>query len=88
MNMTDQEHPLYTTREEALNAPGEVYEHYKGGIYRIHMRGVRDSEQHEERGVVYEHLWPHDHDFWFRLEKSFFANLDNGQPRFKLAKKA
>jgi len=86
-DMTSEEKPLFTTREEALQAPGEIYEHFKGGIYRLVQRGVRDSESHEERGVIYEHLWPHQHDFWFRLEKSFFENLDNGEPRFKLIKK-
>jgi len=85
--MTDQEHPLFATREEALAAPGEVYEHYKGGIYRIHMRGVLDCEQHTERGVIYEHLWPHDHEFWYRHEKDFFSTLPDGRPRFKLIKK-
>lgn len=29
------EHPLYRTREEALAAPGEIYQHFKGGVYRL-----------------------------------------------------
>ena len=83
--MTDQEPPLLATREEALAASGEVYEHYKGGIYRLITRGARHSETLEV-GVVYEHLWPHDHGFWFRPEGIFFSNLPDGQPRFKLIK--
>ena len=29
------EHPPYPSEAEALAAPGEIYRHYKGGIYRI-----------------------------------------------------
>lgn len=81
-----QETPLFATEAEALAAEGEIYKHYKGGVYRLVRRGVLDCEILEP-GVLYEHLWPHNHDFWYRSEKDFFSMLDNGNPRFKLVKK-
>lgn len=80
------EHPLFASKEEALIAPGEIYQHYKGGVYRLVQRGVRHSET-GEIGVLYEHLWPHDHGFWFRPEELFFGTLENGEPRLKLIKR-
>ena len=80
------ERPLFATEEEALSAEGEIYKHYKGGVYRLLKRGVRHSETLEV-GVLYEHLWPHDHGFWFRPEELFFGQLPDGSPRFKLVKK-
>ena len=77
--------PLYDTKEKALAAPGEIYQHYKGGVYRLVQRGVRHSET-LETGVLYEHLWPHNHGFWFRPEGIFFGTLESGEPRFKLVK--
>ena len=38
------EKPLIATEEEALAALGEIYKHYKGGVYRLVQRGVRHSE--------------------------------------------
>ena len=73
------------TREQALSAPGKIYEHYKGGIYREVMRGVRHTER-DEMGVVYEHLWPHEHKSFFRPQEMFDAFLPDGKPRFKLIK--
>jgi hypothetical protein len=78
--------PLHGSRADALSAEGEMYEHYKGGIYRLVLRGVRHSET-GETGVVYEHLWPHEHGFWFRPEDLFFGTLPDGSPRFKLIKR-
>jgi hypothetical protein len=76
------ETPLFDTKEKALAAEGEIYQHYKGGVYRLVQRGVRHSETLEV-GVLYEHLWPKTHKYWFRPEEIFFGNLENGQPRFK-----
>jgi hypothetical protein len=84
--MTD-EHPLYPTKEAACAAPGEIFQHYKGGVYRLVRRDVKHSETLEV-GVVYEHLWPHEHGYWFRPESLFFGKLSNGEPRFRLIKKA
>ena len=81
------EKPLYATEAEALAADGEIYKHYKGGVYRLLKRGVRHSET-LEIGVLYEHLWPHEHGFWFRPEELFFGTLPNGEPRFRLIKEA
>lgn len=80
--MTADERPRYPTEAQALAAEGEIYRHFKGGIYRLVQRGVRHSET-GEIGVVYEHLWPHDHGFWFRPEASFFGVNDAGEPRFE-----
>ncbi len=80
------EKPLFDTEEEALRAEGEIYKHYKGGVYRLIKRGVRHSETLEV-GVLYEHLWPHDHGLWFRPESLFFGTLESGEPRFRLIKK-
>jgi hypothetical protein len=79
------EAPLYASKEQALSAPGEIYQHYKGGVYRLVHKGVHHSET-LETGVVYEHLWPHTHGFWYRPESIFFGTLQNGEPRFKLVK--
>ncbi len=74
--------PLFATEAEALAAEGEVYKHYKGGVYRLVKKGILDCESIEP-GVLYEHLWPHRHDFWYRSEKDFFSTLESGEPRFK-----
>lgn len=79
--------PLFSTKDEALGASGEIYEHYKGGVYRLLQRDVKHSETLEV-GVLYEHLWPHEHGFWFRPESIFFGTLPSGEPRFKLVKRA
>jgi hypothetical protein len=79
------ETPLFATEAEALSAEGEIYKHYKGGVYRLLKRGVKHSETLEV-GVLYEHLWPHDHGYWFRPESLFFGTLANGEPRFGLVK--
>lgn len=76
------EHPLYPTKEAAYAAEGEIYQHYKGGVYRLLARDVQHSET-GEIGVLYEHLWPHNHGFWFRPQDMFFGNLPDGTPRFK-----
>lgn len=77
--------PLYGTKEQALAAPGEIYQHYKGGVYRLIQKGVQHSER-LEAGVFYEHLWPHAHGYWYRPESVFFGTLENGEPRFTLIK--
>lgn len=84
-NEMSMERSLYATEVEALAAEGEIYRHYKGGVYRLVKRGVRHSES-QETGVLYEHLWPHDHGFWFRPEELFFGIIPDGTPRFKLVK--
>ena len=76
---------LFKTEEGALSAPGEIYKHYKGGVYRLLARGVSHSET-GEIGVVYEHLWPHPHKYLYRPQEMFFGTLGNGDPRFKLIK--
>ncbi len=80
-----EEHPKYSTKEEACAADGEIYQHFKGGVYRLIQRGVRHSETLEV-GVLYEHLWPRDYGFWFRPEELFFGTLEDGTPRFTRVK--
>jgi hypothetical protein len=72
------------TESEALAMPGELYRHYKGGIYRVIARGARHSET-QETGTVYEHLWPHEPGIWFRPDTpaGFFDALPDGRPRFE-----
>ena len=84
--IADMDIPLFASEKEALDASGEIYRHYKGGIYRLIARSAKHSET-GEIGVVYEHLWPHDHGFWFRPQEMFFGNLPNGDPRFVHIKK-
>ncbi len=76
----------YESESAALSASGEIYKHYKGGVYRLVQRGVRHSETGEV-GVLYEHLWPHEHGFWFRPEALFFGSLPDGSLRFTLVKR-
>jgi hypothetical protein len=80
-----EEKPLHKTKNEALAAPGEIYQHYKGGVYRLVRRDVQHTET-GEIGVLYEHLWPHEHGFWFRPQKMFFGKNSAGEERFKLVK--
>jgi len=80
------EKPLFATKEEALAAPGEIYQHYKGSVYRLVEREVKHSET-LELGVVYEHLWPHDHGFWYRPQELLFGVNEKGEQRFTLVKK-
>lgn len=78
--------PLYTSREDAYAAEGEVYQHYKGGVYRLLDHRVVDSKT-GSLGVLYEHLFPHKHGYFFRPRSMFFQELPpeaGGGPRFKL----
>lgn len=78
--------PLYPTRDAALNAPGRVYLHFKGGVYRL-LTYVRAAEplpdverltetweggRPAEDLVIYEHLWPHGHQHYVRPAAEFF----------------
>jgi len=71
----------YSSREEALNQPGEIYTHYKGGVYRLLYRDVKHTETNEI-GVVYEHLYPHENRIFFRPQEMFFGLNDKGEQRF------
>ncbi len=66
---------LYTTREDALNAPGEIYNHFKGGVYRKRGEFVwQDGEFAPKQGdviVAYEHIFPHEHSFYARHKNDF-----------------
>mgnify|MGYP001612020357 CR=1 FL=1 len=81
------EKPLFPTKEEALAAPREIYQHYKGGVMRLIARDVKHSETLEV-GVVYEHIWPDHTGLWFRPQEMFFGKNEKGEERFKLVKKA
>lgn len=68
---------LYATRYLALEAEGEVYEHYKGGVYRALKHFERDGVT----WVEYEHLWPHRHAVYERPLSEFveFVEPDEGR---------
>lgn len=89
--------PMFESREVALAAPGLVYQHWKGGVYRV-ARYIRVEDLRHNRPldliefigrpvtstwdgeaglplqdlVVYEHLWPHPHQYYVRTAEEFF----------------
>lgn len=77
---------LFASEADALNAPGTVYRHYKGGIYRVLFPHVKHTENNEY-GVVYEHLYPNPHGVYFRPQTMFFGTTDGGVQRFVLVPK-
>jgi hypothetical protein len=90
MHTPNNKPPRYSTETEALAAPGKIVRHYKGGIYRIIDEDARHSETLEE-GVVYEHLWPNPHGFWFRPKSLFWRTIEpekGGGSRFTLVKES
>lgn len=85
-----QKHPTdvkcrYLSESDALEKnTGEIYKHYKGGVYRLLQSDVKCAE---ESGVVYEHLYPHGHNIYFRPQDMFFGELPDGSKRFTLIQK-
>lgn len=74
----------YKTIEDALLAPGMIYLHYKGGVYRA--LGVAKHTETKELMVVYEHLWPHEHSYFVRPQEMFFDTVEvdgKTKPRFQ-----
>ena len=69
--------PLHATRAEAVAASGAVYLHVKGGgIYRRmgSAKYAGDACAAALDGCpmsVYEHLWPHPHEFYVRPDHEF-----------------
>lgn len=59
----------YRLEGNALKAKGEVYRHYKGGIYRKLFEAT--NTETGELDVVYEHLWPHQHGYFTRPKSEF-----------------
>lgn len=60
----------YVTREEALAAEGDVRLHFKGGIYR--KLGIAlNADQNLRPLAIYEHLWPHAHQYYVRDDEEF-----------------
>lgn len=82
----DEKKALYATRYLALAAPGEIYEHFKGGIYRVLHRST-DGQGTE--WIDYEHLWPHRHGTARRPTVEFFEVVERDgrvMRRFSLVK--
>jgi len=77
----EEEKPLFATKEEALKATGRIVLHYKGGVYRRLMRNVVHKNT-DVMGVVYEHLHPHKHGYWYRPNDVFDSKTEDGLPRF------
>lgn len=69
------------TEQEALNQPGELYRHKKGGIYRLdYITTLRQQgstwkgEKVHKPGellVTYQHLWPHEQGMFQRPHREF-----------------
>jgi hypothetical protein len=65
--------------------PGQLYRHYKGGIYRA--LGVGRHTESEEILVSYHPWEPYDEGLWFRPLSMWFEEVKvDGQvmPRFQL----
>jgi len=88
----------YDSLGEALSAPGMVYAHWKGGIYRLLSyipAGARmpDMLPIVNGGeapvgvdlVIYEHLWPHAHQYYVRSATEFFDH-EARQPQVALTR--
>ncbi len=78
--LTQVEGPFCASREEALSQPGDLYVHIKvGGIYRKLGQPKYAGEQvladgsllDQTRMALYEHLYPHHHDFYVRPVSEF-----------------
>jgi hypothetical protein len=78
--------PVYETEAEALKAEGQIYRHYKSGIYRLLYTDVHHTETGEVL-VIYEHLYPHKYQVYARPESMFFGLLEDGRSRFSLIMK-
>lgn len=74
--------PPFSDEAKALQ-PG-IYEHYKGGRYRVH--GVARHSETLEEMVMYEALYG-EGGFWLRPLKMFLETVqtpDGARPRFRL----
>lgn len=77
---------LFDSIGDAINAPGLVYAHWKGGIYRLltlvkapaalpdtlPLKETWEGPRPAGDLVVYEHLWPHAHQYYVRSAAEFF----------------
>lgn len=59
---------------ESKPLPGEIYQHYKGGIYRI--IGVGKHTETEEEMVMYVRHDDPDRQFWIRPLMMFMETLE------------
>jgi hypothetical protein len=66
--------PMYPTKDAAYEAYGEVYQHYKGGVYRV--LDIRAGQ------VYMEHLWPHPRSTHWRPVTELTEIVD-GRQRFE-----
>ena len=70
--------PLYPTREAAILAPGDVYVHKDGGVYRrlgdfmYAGNGADDGKTCH----LYEHLFPHKHGVYGRPADEFNSRVE------------
>lgn len=71
------------TEAEAIATPGLIYRHYKGGIYRLVLKGVQNTTT-ADLGIVWEHLWPHAPGYKWRPEAEFQDEPVPGIKRFEL----
>lgn len=71
---------VFRSREEALAAPGDVRLHFKGGIYRK-LGIVLNADQKLRPLAIYEHLWPHAHQYYVRDNEEFEGMKNLGEDR-------
>ena len=80
-------HAVYHSREDALAAPGAIYDHFKGGIYRKLGRFVyQEGEFVPAQGdimVAYEHIYPHEHGLFIRTDKDFRQTVEKPEYNYK-----
>lgn len=78
---------LYHHRDDALAAPGAIYDHFKGGIYRKLGRFVyQEGDFVPKQGdlmVAYEHIYPHEHGMFVRTDKDFRQTVDKPDYNYK-----
>lgn len=72
----------YKSRVEALAAPGLVYTHFKGGVYRKLGEFVwQDGDFSPKQGdviVAYEHIFPHEHSLYARDKRDWTQIVERG----------
>lgn len=77
-----------TDRELRMFCGEATHQHFKGGLYKYHglVRDARDGEilcQNGTELVLYEHVFPHERQFWVRQFDEFHSKTPDGQLRFR-----
>lgn len=67
-----------TENEAILEA---THRHYKGGLYKYH--GVAKHSETLEEVIIYEHLWPHERQFWVRPVDIWHSPVDGTEDQVR-----